>query len=71
MTSDLFAALGRIRRAMPRNDDVMTICDALEGHLVSPAMPREAERDATQVAAGKLTRAEIQRAYRLRKKEKP
>jgi hypothetical protein len=72
MTSDLFPALGRVRRTMPRNKDVMDICDALEGYIqrsnsISVDLPREAEREAT--AAGKLTRAEIQRAYRLRKKE--
>lgn len=53
--SDTIQAIGRVRRAMPRNADVMLICDELEKLLRAGPKP-------------KLTRAEIQRNYRLRKK---
>jgi len=59
LMSDIFQTIGRVRRAMPRNADVMELCDALEELL---------SRSATLSAAPKLTRAEIQRNYRLRKK---
>jgi hypothetical protein len=35
-TGELFAAIGRIRRAMPRNADVLAICEALERALFLP-----------------------------------
>ena len=44
---------------MPRNGDVATVCDALEAFL---------KQGSAQVRTPKLTRAEIQRRYRLRKK---
>ena len=34
---DLRQAIDRVRRAMPRNADVMMLCDALEERLVSAA----------------------------------
>jgi hypothetical protein len=33
---DLLKTVSRVRRAMPRNFDVMTICDELERRLVKP-----------------------------------
>ncbi len=58
--------IGRVRRAMPRNQDVMDICDALEkalvvGETISTAV-------ATTERMLKKSRAEIQRNYRKRKK---
>jgi hypothetical protein len=53
--SDTLQAIGRVRRAMPRNADVMLICDELEKLMRSGSRP-------------KLTRAQIQKNYRLRKK---
>ncbi len=36
----LYQTISRIRRAMPRNADVMTICDELEKRLtVQPSIP--------------------------------
>jgi hypothetical protein len=57
--SDIAEAIGRVRRAMPRNQDVMLICDELDNRLriSAPIKP-------------KLSRAEIQKNYRLRKKAK-
>jgi hypothetical protein len=57
--NDLIQTIGRLRRAMPRNGDVATVCDALESSL---------RQGSAQVRTPKLTRAEIQRRYRLRKK---
>jgi hypothetical protein len=37
LTHDLQQAIDRVRRAMPRNADVMMLCDALEERLVSTA----------------------------------
>lgn len=33
MSADLMKTIARVRRAMPRNADVMEICDALEQRL--------------------------------------
>lgn len=35
MSEDLHRAIARVRRAMPRNEDVMAICDALETKLTT------------------------------------
>jgi hypothetical protein len=37
--ADVLAAIGRVRRAMPRNTDVMGVCDALERVMVAPVVP--------------------------------
>jgi len=60
LMSDISQTIGRVRRAMPRNVDVMEVCDALDKLLLAHQ---------TQ-AAPKLSRADIQRNYRLRKKGK-
>jgi hypothetical protein len=43
MSTDLLKTIGRIRRAMPRNADVMEICDALEASLSKPTEYRHIE----------------------------
>lgn len=78
--SDIAQTIGRVRRAMPRNADVMAICDELDNRLSRDAMrdrdrgvvhrpphPMEKESFAAPTKP-KLTRAEIQKNYRLRKK---
>ena len=73
---DITQAIGRVRRAMPRNTDVMLICDRIETLMASSSKLERAAVNG-QVAGSspafpakpKLTRAEIQRNYRLRKKE--
>ena len=57
--SDLIQAIDKLRRDMPRNALVLAVCDALESFL---------RQGSAQVRTPKLTRAEIQRRYRLRKK---
>jgi len=44
--TELFAAIARLKRQMPRNADAMAICDALEATLVRPA-PTVAPRNVT------------------------
>ena len=41
-SNDLRTAIGRIRRAMPRNADVMLICDAAEATLIKPPVTLQA-----------------------------
>jgi hypothetical protein len=37
--ADVLAAIARVRRAMPRNTDMMGVCDALERVMVAPVVP--------------------------------
>lgn len=77
MDTDLAQAIGRVRRAMPRNVDVMLICDEVErlearSSAVErrPLKPDVVGSNPTAPAKPKLSRADIQRNYRLRKKGK-
>jgi len=63
--SGISETIGRVRRAMPRNADVMAICDDLEERLACRSAV-----DRLVPPRPKLTRAEIQRNYRLRKKNR-
>lgn len=66
--SDTLQTISRLRRAMPRNKDVMDVCDELERKVVGQSLIDAARgRD---VNPEKLTRAQIQRRYRQRKKAK-
>ena len=74
--SDLAQTIGRVRRAMPRNADVMLICDEAEKLMARssvveqrPLTPKVVGSNPTAPAKSKLTRAEIQRNYRRRKAE--
>ena len=76
--NDLAQTIGRVRRAMPRNADVMEVCDQLEklmarSSAVEPAAHNGSVAGSKPAAPTKpkLSRAEIQRNYRLRKKAKP
>ncbi len=53
--------IARVRRAQPRNEDVLAICKLLEERIVRPVKMKERTP---------LTRAEIQKNYRQRKKAK-
>jgi len=59
-TAEIMALVSRVRREMPRNKLVMQLCDQCERLVVAP--PR------APVRKPPLSRAEIQRNYRLRKK---
>ena len=70
--SEILVTIARVRRAMPRNTDVMAICDALEKELVSNTFEGE-RREMARIRADlaprpKLTRAQIQKRYRERRK---
>ncbi len=39
--NDLLATVSRVKRAMPRNADVMAICEALERRLIEAPPPAE------------------------------
>jgi hypothetical protein len=59
--NDILQTIERVRRAT-RNGDVLTICDELHKLLTSPLKGEEAQQ--------KLSRAQIQKNYRERKKAK-
>lgn len=42
--SEIIQTIARVRRAMPRNKDVMDVCDALERELVTVAPSGEAKQ---------------------------
>lgn len=67
--SEIIQTIGRLRRAMPRNQDVMSVCDALEAALTAPRISIEVPLSRVDPGKPKLSRAEIQRNYRLRKKD--
>ncbi len=71
--SEILQTIGRLRRAMPRNADVMELCDWAERQVTMRHIAIEAPLARTipdKPAKPKLSRAEIQRNYRLRKKAK-
>ena len=69
--SEVTQAIGRVRRAMPRNADVMLICDELDKLLRTAFIEKVGQEAYAKTLFGqakpKLSRAEIQRNYRLRK----
>lgn len=67
MDTSLHAVIERVRRAT-RNQDVLTICDELQRRLVGQALIDAARGRDNPMHGQKLTRAEIQRRYRQRKK---
>lgn len=73
LMSEILQIIGRLRRAMPRNPDVMAACDWVDRMVSVPRASIEAPlaRTEMQPAKPKLSRAEIQRNYRLRKKARP
>jgi hypothetical protein len=64
---DLIPVIERVRRAMPRNVDVMQICDALDvlavQRMVEPMMGIE------RVQTSKKSRAPYMRDYRRKERE--
>lgn len=65
MDMELMQTIDRVRRAMPRNGDVMAVCNACEAlMLCKPVVVRVP----VEPAKPKLSRAQIQKNYRARKK---
>ena len=60
----IIALIGRIRRAMPRNADVMVLCNELEGRVVTPVVT-----PAEVVASNQPNRAAYMRSYRAARRE--
>ena len=68
MSDDLMASITWVRRST-RNQDMLNICDALEQRLLAERSPKVQLATVEEVPAAKLSRAEIQKNYRRRKKE--
>ncbi len=74
--SEIVQTIARVRRMMPRNKDVMDVCDEAERLMARsssaveqrPLKPSVAGSNPAVLAKPKLSRAEIQRNYRERKK---
>lgn len=75
--AEIMTVIARTRRAMPRNMDVMEICKLAENHILHCGArtdriigPNSTAPANNPVKPRPLTRAEIQKNYRLRKKAK-
>ena len=70
---ELIVLIGRIRRAMPRNADVMVLCNELEGRVVTPVVtPAEvvaSNQPCNQRNQPKRDRAAYMRSYRAARRE--
>lgn len=66
MDIEIIQTVERVRRMMPRNGDVMRLCEWIEMTLAKPA----AQVQGSDVSKPPLTRAQIQKNYRERKKAK-
>jgi len=64
---ELLQAIGRVRRAMPRNPDVMAICDALEKTMVARLNIVEVIADDIAVVAKDDDKAPAKFAMRARR----
>ncbi len=59
MSNELLATIARVRRAMPRNEDVMAICEAAEKSLiVQPAEKKPFDKKVYQRELMRKRRAE-------------
>lgn len=74
---DLTQAIGRLRRAQPRNPDTMAVCDALErmivGKATKPAVeakPPEWRLDAVKEGGQKFDKKAYQRALMRKRRAK-
>jgi hypothetical protein len=69
----IIALIGRIRRAMPRNADVMVLCNELEGRVVTsvvtPAEVVTSNQPRNQRNQPKRDRAAYMRSYRAARRE--
>jgi hypothetical protein len=65
MSADLLATIGRLRRAMPRNADVLAVCDGLEQHLTGQnfAEPMQQAGRSVQSECPGFDRLAYQRKY--------
>jgi hypothetical protein len=69
MTADLFALTGRLRRAMPRNQDVVELCDQAERlarELRAVVSTRCGDAASTGVASTTCAQCQRRRAAKAR-----
>jgi hypothetical protein len=73
MDKELLKTISRLRRAMPRNEDVMALCDALEARLLKSDEPTiKADDEAAPINRPKFDKTAYQREYmRKRRAERP
>ena len=50
--SEIFHTMGRVRRAMPRNGDVVELCDRLEKFLISGGSPEKTQNGPVRAVSG-------------------
>jgi hypothetical protein len=68
--ADLFARIARLRRLMPRNGEVMALCDVTERLVTnSPVTPVTSVTPVTQASERAMMAAERMRAMRQRRRE--
>ena len=69
----IIGLIGRVRRAMPRNAEVMVLCDELERRVVTPVVtPTEvvtSNQPCNQRNQPKRDRAAYMRSYRASRRE--
>lgn len=75
--AEITQTIARLRRDMPRNHVAMSLCDAAEQMMASSSAVERGAVNAhvagsipALTAKRKLSRAEIQKNYRIRKKSK-
>jgi hypothetical protein len=68
--SEILQTIRRLRRAMPRNPDVMDACDWIDRAVAAPRVAMEAPLARPDPTKPKLTRAQIQKNYRDRLKDR-
>lgn len=75
--SEIIQAIGRVRRAMPRNADVMLICDELEKILARssaveqrPLTPKVVGSNPTAPAKPKFDKRSYQRELMRKRRQK-
>lgn len=71
MTCSL-TTIARVRRMMPRNEDVMSICDAAEAGLIAANSASDIVNNRCVICAGRREANKVQmKAARAKKKPKP
>lgn len=68
---DLLSIIARVKRSMPRNADVMAVCDALEARLVSKPVNTVLADVSSAVNNGKQDRKAYMREYMRKRRANP
>lgn len=62
---EVLAAMGRLRRAMPRNEDVLAVCDAAERNVTGASVSNVTASNVTAVSVGNVTGCSVCAARRV------